>query len=46
VIIVGASEAGFTKLGELPADSATFKDAPEEKSVFADLLRSKLKAKE
>jgi flagellar biogenesis protein FliO len=46
VIVVGASEAGFTKLAELPADSAAFKDAPEEKSVFSDLLRTKLKEKD
>lgn len=43
VIVVGASEAGFTKLGELPADKAALLEAPEEKSVFADLLRRKMK---
>lgn len=43
VIVVGASEAGFTKLGEMPADAAKLLEAPEEKSVFADLLRKKMK---
>ena len=43
VIVVGASEAGFTKLGELSAD-----DVPEEAPVaapFADVLSKVLKTK-
>ena len=31
VIVVGASEAGFTKLGELPAESPSFAEVLEEK---------------
>src|SRR6188768_3332479 len=32
VIVVGASEAGFTKLGEMPAESASFAEVLEEKT--------------
>jgi len=31
VIVVGASEAGFTKLGELPADAPSFSEVLKEK---------------
>ena len=44
VIVVGSSEAGFTKLGELPAS-----DVPEEEPAaaapFADVLARVLKTK-
>jgi flagellar biogenesis protein FliO len=43
VIVVGASEAGFTKLGDISPEQAKLLDVPEEKSVFADLLRKKMK---
>ena len=48
VIVVGASEAGFTKLGELPADKAALLAddlEPKPKSVFADLLRKEREKK-
>lgn len=44
VIVVGASEAGFTKLGELSADEVP-EDAPAAAAPFSDVLARVLKTK-
>jgi flagellar protein FliO/FliZ len=44
VIVVGSSEAGFTKLGELPADEVPA-EAPAASAPFADVLARVLKTK-
>jgi flagellar biogenesis protein FliO len=44
VIVVGSSEAGFTKLGELPADEVP-EEAPAASAPFADVLARVLKTK-
>jgi flagellar protein FliO/FliZ len=42
VIVVGSSEAGFTKLGELSADDVP-EEAPKPSAPFADVLARVLK---
>jgi flagellar protein FliO/FliZ len=44
VIVVGASEAGFTKLGEISADALPAEE-PQATSAFADVLARVLKKK-
>jgi hypothetical protein len=44
VIGVGSSEAGLTKLGELPADEVPA-EAPAASAPFADVLARVLKTK-
>jgi flagellar protein FliO/FliZ len=44
VIVVGASEAGFTKLGEIAADALPAEE-PQATSAFADVLARVLKKK-
>ncbi|MFO0735321.1 MAG: flagellar biosynthetic protein FliO [Labilithrix sp.] len=44
VIVVGASEAGFTKLGELSADDVP-EDVPAAAGPFSDVLARVLKTK-
>jgi flagellar biogenesis protein FliO len=38
VLVVGASEAGFTKLGEMPDDEAALVATEPERAPFSDVL--------